>query len=461
MHLSTFNYQSKISAKLNDVFDWHLKPNVFERLCPPWVNVKINAQGKVDEENSTVYLTIAKFGLKFKLILAHKNFKQYAQFTDTQISGPFAFYEHNHVFEKGDANNTTLINDRISFALPLTSLSFIVSELIIKPDFLRLFKYRERIIQNAMADFIKYEGEKNMQIAITGTNGLIGRHLKNYLTANGHKVLPLVRSKNTDSNPDSIYWNPDKNEIDKDKLEGLDCIIHLGGENIANSPWTSAQKEKIINSRVAGTRLLSKTIAELKQKPSLFICASAIGYYGDRQNESLDEKSLPGQGFLADLCKQWESACKDAIDSQIRVVNLRIGLVLSKDGGVLAKILPIFNLGGGGILGNGRQYMSWIAIDDILSSILHIIHSENISGPVNLVSPNPVTNNEFTKILGKVLHRPTIFPVPSFGLKLLLGQMADELLLASSKVYPKKLEDSGYKFKYDSLETALRHLLGR
>lgn len=297
-----------------------------------------------------------------------------------------------------------------------------------------------------------------MKILVTGASGLIGSALIPFLTTGGHEVLRLVRQRN--GNPSSVHWSPSQGEIDAQALEGLDAVIHLAGESIADGRWTEAKKNRILKSRTEGTLLLAKTLAQLKHKPALLISASAIGYYGDRDDEDLSEDSPPGDDFLADVCMQWEAACQPARDAGIRVINPRIGLVLSGKGGALEKMLMPFQLGLGGVLGRGQQYLSWIAIDDVIAAFLHLLAHPELSGPINLTAPEPLTNAEFTRTLGKVLLRPTILPVPAFSLRALMGEMADALLLSSAKVMPNRLLDSGFEFQYPDIVSALRHVLG-
>ena len=298
-----------------------------------------------------------------------------------------------------------------------------------------------------------------MKIAITGTTGLVGSELVPFLQAGGHEVLKMVRNK-AQSSPTQVYWNPDTGEIEANKLEGIDAMVHLAGDNVADGNWTPAKKQRIKESRTKGTKLIADTLANLQNPPKTFVSASAIGYYGERGSQTLDETASAGEGFLTDVCKEWEAACKPAKDKGIRTVNMRVGIVLSPKGSALGKMLPIFQLGGGGILGNGKQYMSWIAIDDLIGALYHAINTPSLSGPVNATAPSPATNSEFTKVLGKVLWRPTIAPVPGFGVKMLFGEMGETLLLGSTRVLPKALIDSGYQFLFPDLEGALRHVLG-
>jgi len=296
-----------------------------------------------------------------------------------------------------------------------------------------------------------------MNILISGASGFIGQHLSNFLSLKDYTVLALQRKE--PSKPP--YWNIDKNIIDLGKYNKIDIVIHLAGENIAGGRWTKKKKERIKSSRIKGTKLLCEYVSSLKNKPKLLISASAIGFYGDRGEETLTEDSSKGTGFLADVCKKWEEATHIALSSGIRVVNMRFGMVLSPHGGALKRMLIPFKLGLGGIVGQGRQYISWIAIEDVLSAIDHIIKNEDISGPINFVSPNPVTNRYFTKTLAQILHRPALIPLPSLMAQVLFGEMAKELLLSSTKVIPKRLIDSGYRFIYPRLESALKAYLSK
>ena len=299
-----------------------------------------------------------------------------------------------------------------------------------------------------------------MKILVSGSTGLIGSALVPFLTSGGHSVVRLIRTE-TRPGQAAVYWDPAAGKIDSSALEGLDAVVHLAGENIAARRWTPAQKARIRDSRVQGTRLLAQSLARLQQPPTVMVCASAIGFYGDRGTEDLTEKSAPGSGFLTYTCLAWEAAAQPASEKDIRVVNLRLGVVLSPRGGALAKMLLPFRLGVGGKIGSGRQYMSWIGIDDVVGAIHYALTTDELHGPVNAVAPNPVTNLEFTKTLGRVLSRPTIFPMPAFAARLAFGEMADELLLASTRVKPARLQNSGYYFRHPRLEDALRHLLGK
>lgn len=295
-------------------------------------------------------------------------------------------------------------------------------------------------------------------IAISGASGLVGRALTKSLTDQGHLVRQLVRRPVQDSDQE-IYWKPSTGEIDASELNGVDAVVHLAGANIAGQRWTDEFKKTIVDSRVQGTRLLAQTIASLDQKPAVFVSASATGFYGDRGDESVDENSSAGDNFLAETCQLWEAAAVPAAEAGIRVVHPRIGIVLSPEGGALEKMLPLFRWGAGGVLGSGRQYMSWLTRDELVNVIEFLIETPEAEGPINAVTPQPVTNREFTKTLGRVLGKPTVLPAPAFALKLAMGQMADELLLASTNVVPAQLQSLGYEFEHPQLDAAFRSIL--
>ncbi len=299
-----------------------------------------------------------------------------------------------------------------------------------------------------------------MRILVTGSTGLIGSALIPLLRAGGHETVRLVRAQ-TRPQSGEIQWDPAAGKLDASALEGFDGVVHLSGENIGDGRWTAGRKQRIYDSRVKSTQLLSESLAQLTQPPKMLVCASAIGYYGERGDELLREDSGAGTGFLADLCRDWESACQPAAKKGIRIVNLRNGVVLSGRGGALPRMVLPYRFFVGGKVGSGKQFLSWIALEDTVDLILHALSTVALQGPVNAVAPNPVTNLEFTKILGRVLRRPTVFPVPAFIIRLAFGQMGEELLLASQRVEPTRLLTTGFAFRYPQLEGALRHALGK
>jgi uncharacterized protein (TIGR01777 family) len=300
-----------------------------------------------------------------------------------------------------------------------------------------------------------------MRIAMTGSSGLIGSALTARFAQDGHVITRVVRGAGAhDPRHRTVVWDPAAGAIDRAGLDAHDAVVHLAGEDIAAGRWTQARKQVIRESRIRGTRLLCETLAGLAHKPRVLITASGVGYYGTHEpDESVDETSARGAGFLSDLVRDWEQATTPAKAAGIRVVHTRFGIVLSPRGGALAKMLPVFRMGLGGKVGSGRQVMSWIALDDVPSVLLHIIEHDSLSGPVNVVSPHAVTNAEFTRILGQVLGRPAILPLPGFAARWLFGEMADALLLGGARVIPRQLEHTGYRFAYPRLKQALQHLL--
>ena len=295
----------------------------------------------------------------------------------------------------------------------------------------------------------------NMKILITGASGLVGTELQRSFAAQGYEMLLASRKEPTDEQ--HIQWSIEDGFADPEKLEGVDVVVHLAGENVSGFRWTDEKKKAIHDSRVLGTRNVVNAISKLKKRPKVFVASSAVGFYGERGDEEVTESSAAGDNFLAGVCKEWEAESRRAEDAGIRTVLLRTGIVLSKDGGALATMLTPFKLGVGGVVGNGKQWMSWISMDDEIDVINFAIDNENIRGAVNAVSPHPVTNQEFTKTLGEVLYRPTFIPLPEFAVSMIFGEMGDALLLASTKVMPKRLEDAGFEFKYPELKPAIEH----
>jgi uncharacterized protein (TIGR01777 family) len=298
-----------------------------------------------------------------------------------------------------------------------------------------------------------------MKVLISGSHGLVGKALISSLSSDGHEIVRLVRG--TPSGPAEVEWHPNEGRIDAANLEGFDAVVHLAGESIASGRWTDEKKRAIRDSRVKGTALLSEALARLSRPPAVFLSASAIGYYGDRGDEVLTEKSAPGKDFLASVCVEWENATRAAIEKGIRTVHTRFGIILDAEEGALGKMLTPFRMGIGGRVGHGKQWMSWIAIEDVVNGLRFVIEDKTTSGPINFVAPNAVRNAEFTKSLGHVLSKPTLFPVPAFGVRLAFGEMGDALLLSSQRVEPRVLRERGFVFRWARLDEALRHLLAR
>ena len=456
--MQELTYRTRITAPAEDVFEWHARHGAFERLAPPWERVEvIKRSGGIENGNRVVVKTgIGPFNMRW--VAEHFDYIEGRQFRDRQLRGPFAKWVHTHRFEP-DGLDASFLEDRIEFALPFGVIGNLLGKRFTLKKLNRMFAYRHRTAAYDLATHNSYKGGKAMNILVTGASGLIGSALAPFLTTGGHKVRRLVRGR-ANFNNDEFLWDPYSGSIDKACLEGIDAVVHLSGENIAGR-WTDEKKKKLRDSRILSTRLLSRTLAELPKPPKVLVCASAMGYYGNRGEEILTEESAPGQSFLADVVQEWEKETEAAAQKGIRVVNLRNSIVLSAKGGALQKMLLPFKMGVGGVFGSGDQYWSWIGIDDVVGVIYHSIRTESLTGPVNVASPKTVTNSEFTKTLGRVLKRPTIFPVPAAAARLALGEMAEELLLSSTRLEPKKLKASGYSFRFPELEGALRHVLGK
>lgn len=447
------------------MFRWHMRDGAFERLTPPWQDVRVlERSGRPDREGFRVTLSLGLGPLRRRWVAEHRHLEPARGFRDVAIDGPFRSWEHAHRFlPNGGAGS--VLEDDVRFELPLGPLGR-VGERALRASLERLFQYRHAVTAGDLAAHARYDAHirdeegSEMKILVTGSSGLVGRVLLPFLKTGGHEVVPLLREESASGNG-APRWSPQRKLVPLGSLEGFDGVVHLAGESIASGRWTEARKKRIRESREQGTRLLSESLARLERKPKVLVSASAVGFYGDRGAELLDERSERGDGFLADVCERWEQATEPARAAGIRVVHLRVGVVLSGGGGALRKMLPPFELGLGGVIGSGDQYMSWISVDDLATAILHALVREDLEGPVNAVAPTPVTNRELARALGRVLRRPTILPLPALAARLALGEMAGELLLASARVEPSRLLESGFVFRHGDVEQALRHVLGR
>ena len=453
--MQTVTYRTRISAPVETAFAWHERPAAFERLNPPWEPVEVIEKTGGIEDGAQVTLRMSK-PAPIKWVVEHRDYRKNEQFCDQQISGPFRYWVHTHRFER-DGDEACFLEDHIEYALPLEPASSLIAGGMTKAKLDALFRFRHQITVRDI-ETIEREGVTPMKIAVTGSSGLVGKKLMAYLATQGHEAVSVTRKEGVEG---AIVWKPKAGKIDPDDFKGIDVVIHLAGESIAEGRWNEEKKRRIRESRVEGTRLLAEALAKVEGGPKTLICASAIGYYGDRGSEVLTEESEPGDTFLADVCKAWEEAADPAREAGLRVAHLRLGVVLSPEGGALEKMLTPFKLGGGGNIGDGKQYWSWVSIEDVFGAMGKAINDDKLRGAVNVTSPNPVTNQEFTKTLGKVLRRPTLVPMPAFAARTALGEMADALLLASARVEPRVLSEAGYEFLHPDLEPALRTLLGK
>jgi uncharacterized protein (TIGR01777 family) len=453
-----FRHRSHLPFSPDQVFNWHLRPGAFERLSPPWVQVRVTDRQGTIQDGGTVRIAIKQGPAEVTWKVRHTDFDEGTLFRDEQVSGPFEKWVHSHRFLPAE-DGGCLMEDEIEWTAPFGAAGKLFAEGFIDKELERLFLFRHARLRNDLALHSRYTGPA-LTVVLTGASGLVGTALTDFLTSGGHTVLPLVRRKEKPGGS-TRSWNPSAAELDPALFRGADAVVHLAGESLAALRWSEEKKERILRSRREGTSLIARTLAKLSKGPQLLVSGSAVGYYGNRGNDLVTEESPPGEGFLAMVCREWEGATGVARKAGIRVVNLRTGFVISPLGPGLGKMLPPFKAGLGGRIGSGRQYMSWIDLDDEIGLIHHALTRPGVSGPLNATAPNPVPNSAFTDALGRVLNRPTVFPLPSMAVKGMLGEMGTELLLKGARVLPQKAEDTGYEFLFPNLEDSLRFQLGK
>ncbi|MBC2715464.1 MAG: TIGR01777 family protein [Desulfobacteraceae bacterium] len=459
MKKSIFKKRSEINAPAEEVFKWHARPGAIERLSPPWDPLEIISQTGGIHTGAEVKMKLKAGPIPIKWHARHVEYQENILFQDIQVKGPFSKWIHTHRFEDLDRTKC-ILEDSIEYALPFHPLGTAVMEPFVEKKLKQIFTYRHNTTIADMAAHQLRKDQGPLNILISGASGLLGSSLIPFLRTGGHHVMQLVR-RPPDNEKGEIRWDPANGWIDLDDTDAIDAVIHLSGENIGEGHWTREKKKRIIDSRVQSTRLIAETISQMKNPPRVFLSASAIGFYGDRGDILVDESDMVGNDFISDVCRMWEESTDAAVAAGIRTASLRIGIVLSPQGGALGKLLLPFTLGIGGKISTGRQYMSWISIDDTIGAIHHALFDDKISGPVNLVSPNPVTNKEFTLRLAKVLSRPAYFTVPKFAIETVFGEMGRETILSSTRVKPGVLSETEYSFRHPDLEGALRHLLGK
>ncbi len=447
--------RTTVEAPADDVFRWHARPGAFERLVPPWESVRLRAPHPGLVDGSRALLSVAVGPITTHWVARHEQVEPGRGFVDVQEAGPFARWRHEHRFEPLDAERSTMV-DRVDFELPGGPLGEL-AEPFVRKKLRHTLRYRHDVTAADLALHRRFRHQPRLTVAITGASGLVGRALTALLTTGGHRVVPVVRRP---AAAGEISWDPAVGRLEPASLEGIDAVVHLAGESIADGRWTGPRKGRIRSSRITGTTTLARAMAAASPRPRILISASAIGWYGNRGDEVLDEGAPAGTGFLAEVGQEWEASTDAASQAGVRVVHARFGIILSPAGGALGKMLWPFSAGVGAKLGNGRQWTSWISLDDCIGALVHLLGSD-IAGPVNIVAPEPVTNGEYTRTLGRVLHRPTWFGIPAPVLRLLFGKLADEGLLASTRVAPSRLVETGYHFRHATLTGALEHVLGR
>jgi len=474
----------RLPVPADELFAWHERPGAFERLAPPWQRVEVlESDGSVrDGARVRIRARVAPPALapifpavdpllallvRDEWLVEHRDYRPGGalQFRDVMLEGPFAHWSHLHrVQPRGP--DASLLTDSVEFALPLGALGGVVARDFVTDELERLFTYRHAV---TTADLARHAGARArglapMTIAVTGASGMIGSALVPFLTTGGHTVVRVGRGApqpSASAQLRDVRWDPTRGQLDPAALEGVDAVVHLAGANVGGR-WTAAYQAEILHSRVDSTRLLAETIARMARPPRVLVSMSAVGYYGDRGDEVLDEQSPPGRGFLAGVTQQWEAAADPARAAGVRVVHPRLGVVLSPKGGALARLLPPFALGAGGPTGSGRQWWSVVALDDVVGALHFMLARDGLAGPVNVSLPEPVRNADFARALARVLGRPALVPTPAFALRLALGrQQADEMVLASQRVVPQRLLDAGFTFQHPTVEAALRFELGR
>lgn len=457
-----FRHETPLPFPPAEVFAWHERPGAFERLAPPWATVRVRDRRGTVRDGDEIGLELERGRLRFAWRLRHRGYAEGRGFVDEQVAGPFRRWTHEHRFEADGAGGTRLV-DEIDWEPPVGGAVDALAAPVVEAELERVFAFRSRRLGNDLALHARWRDRPRLAVAITGTGGLIGGSLRHFLTSGGHRVAPMVRSaERARGEAGAILWDPERGEIAPGALAGFDAVVHLAAEPLVQLPrWTDEKRRKIMQSRVRGTELVARAVAaEHRRGPRTLISASGIGVYGDRGDEVLTESSKEGKGFLADVVRAWEDATRRAHGAGVRVVLHRAGPVLSPLGGMLEKVLIPFRMGMGGRVGSGRQYVPWIDLDDVMGAMLHLLMT-GLDGPVNVCAPHPVTNATFADVLGRVLERPSLVPVPALMVKTALGQMGEETLLYGQRVKPARLTASGYDFLFEGIEESLRFQLGR
>jgi hypothetical protein len=453
-----YEHETIVDSDIESTFDWFERKGAFRRLMPPW---EVAEEVRADPTLEDGAIRAFRFPLgpiKMTWVAKHTGYNPPAKFEDTMEKGPFKSWHHVHTFSSTE--NGCIVKDEVNYKLPMGFLGNLVAGRSVRKRIKDMFYAREIRLIRDMKRHSDFAHLPRKRILIAGSSGLIGRQLVAFLDTGGHDVWRLVRRTPKEGEKE-LQWKPSENQIDSKDIEDFDIIIHLGGAGIGDKRWSKKRMNLIRESRVNSTNLLASTISKLKSKPESLIVASAMGWYGDRGEEELTEDSQIGQGYLPEVCDAWEKAAQPAKDAGIRTIHARTGIVLDATGGALAKMLLPAKIGAGGPIGRGKQWYSWISMDDQIYSMHHLMMSEECEGVYNVASPEPVRQKRFAKMLGKVLRRPAFAPTPPFGIWLLFGKMGVALTTESTKIIPKRLVESGYKFEHEELESALRDSLGK
>lgn len=462
-----FEWSSEFPCSPEILFGYHENPGAIDRLIPPWERITLLRRGASIDVGAEVVLQQRLGPLRLKWLARHTSLDAPRSFQDTQISGPFALWQHDHLVEAVDPDHSRL-RDRIRFDLPYAPLSNVALPMV-RGMLRRMFVYRHETTRRDLElhDFLTtWLSGRTLSIAITGSSGMIGSRLAALASVLGHRVVRIIRPESPSSSNElgnlgeAVVWDRQAGFSHPDAMQNLDAVVHLGGFGIAERRWTEETKRKIRSSRVDGTQALVKALTNLASPPKALVCASGVGIYGDCGERECVESSPPADDFLGQVAKDWEAAAMTFESSGGRVAIGRLAMVLHPHQGALAKMLPLFRWGLGGRIGNGRQYWSWIHVDDAVAAFLFLAACPDASGPFNFASPHCTTNREFTRTLAQALSRPAWFPAPAPALRIALGEMADPLLLASTRAVPQRLEQMRFPFRARRLEDALAQLLG-
>ena len=452
-----FVKSSRFETSASELFALHSRDGLFERMIPPWEKVQLLAMDPGLAVGKRLELKIGTPIGSRRWLGEHVEYVEGKRFVDTQVKGPFASWRHKHIFESID-DRCCKLTDEIDYELPLGVAAGPLFGRSVARQLELGFDYRHRLLEADVSFRNRIEDSASLNILIVGGSGFLGTKLTCFLRSQGHSVAWLTRRRRR---KEDIRWDPTVGEIERARLEGFDAVINLAGANLASGRWTMARKRLFRSSRIEATRFLVDALASLERPPKVFVCSSAVGYYGNDLEASRDESDKCGDGYLAELCVAWEAAALRAESLGCRVVLLRTGVALDPRGGALKRMLLPFRLGAGGPLGNGKQWFPWIALEDWIRAVAWTLLAKGLHGPVNLTAPGLVRQWELARTLGRVLNRPAFAPTPTWLLRLLFGEMADEVLLSSCRAAPKRLIDSGFRFQFEELESALRFSLGK
>ena len=451
-----FEWRSVMPASADEVFAYHARPGAFRRLAPPWQKLVVR------EESGDVTGGRVAFDVWFGPVKRHwvaetGSAMPGRQFVDRQVEGPFAAWEHVHRFVPVEAERSELI-DHVEYRLPAGGFIDAFGEGPAGKTLTRVFHFRHERTRLDLGRHAVWAERPRLKVVVAGASGLVGSSLTDYLTTAGHTVVRLVRGK--DAGPGEIPWDPATGALYHGALEGADAVVNLSGVSLAGV-WTPGRRRAILDSRVQATRTLAEAIARMEQPPAVFLSTSAVGAYGSRGDEAITEQTGRGSGYLADVCRAWEEAADPARDAGIRVVHPRFGIIVSASGGAFAPLIATSRAGLGARFGSGDQYWAWVELDDVLAALEWMLHDEELEGPVNVTAPEPLTNREVTRALGKVLRRPAVLAVPGVIVRRGTLGMGDEMLLASQRAVPARLQERGFRFAFPRLEGALRYELGK